>query len=70
MEINCIGEGSRNRKAASQEVIRVALLAMIRINKAARPEKNCLVLYILTQRMDWIWILQKGKWTILCIFFP
>lgn len=69
MEINCLGEGSRNRREASQEAIMAALLVMIRIRTSDQTggELSASVHFDTKDSlMDWIWIVQKGRWMILC----
>lgn len=64
MEINCIGEGSGNRKEASREVVVAALPAMIRrhTSNQTREELSGSVHFDTKDLlMDWIWILQKGR---------
>lgn len=69
MEINCLREGSRNRREASQETIMAALLVMIRIRTSDQTggELSASVHFDTKDSlMDWIWIVQKGRWMILC----
>jgi hypothetical protein len=57
----------------SQEVIIEALLATIRINTSSqtREELSGSVHFgTKDSLMEWIWILQKGRWTICGFIFP